>query len=143
MYKLKAIGAAIGACSLAVVSLSACAPDQMIWGAEGAEVRALAEQFIEDAAISEEPEVACAEADLRFGASEAWDGLTAGEPEQYTGDDFEEFGHLSPTWLINLSPIDSDESAGVREVPTYLFYRGSGEALCVVGVSWGARSTSP
>lgn len=119
----------------------ACSTDPVVWGAEGAEVRSLTNQFIAEVRTSEEPGRVCADADLELGSSSAWEGITAGEPEEYTGDEWKEYANLSPSWLINLSPSNSGEKTGVKEVPAYLFYRGSGDELCVAGIAWGEQTT--
>lgn len=135
--------AGLGACAVAVVALAGCSTDSVIWGSEGAEVRAVAEEFIGDAAAAADPESACADASLRVGEPEAWEGLAAGEPEEYAPDQPDEQGDLSPTWRINLSPDGSEKSTGTRTVPTELFLRGDGDELCVIEVSWGVQTTSP
>lgn len=83
----------------------------------------------------------CADTDPEVGSSQLWEALAVGEPERYTGEEWKDYADASPTWFINLSP--TDEAIGGREVPSFLFLRGSGESLCVVAIEWGELTTSP
>lgn len=133
----------LGVCISLAAACVACSTDSVVWGAEGAQVRAVTEQVIDDIEASGETSKVCTDAAVELGSSTAWEGLAAGEPEEYTGDQWEDFADLSPTWVINLSPTHTEHVEGVQEVPVYLFYRGSGEDLCVVGIEWGELATSP
>jgi hypothetical protein len=135
---------ALGASATLAAACVGCSTDPIVWGSEGAEVRSITDKFIADVLAEGSSAEACSEVSLDFGAPSSWEGLAAGEPEEYAEDQWEEFAELSPTWLINLSPTDSDDAKGAseKETPAYLFYRGSGDDLCVAGIAWGSRATS-
>lgn len=134
---------AFGACATLAFACVACSPDPIIWGSDGAQVRAVTDQIIEDVETSGSSTKICSDANVDLGASTAWKHLAAGEPEQYTGDQWEKYADIDPTWLINLSSTDTQEADGSREVPAYLFYRGSGDELCVAAIEWGELATTP
>lgn len=132
-----------GAClTLALAACAACSPESLIYGTEGANVRTVTNELIADVGGSGQTTRLCEDARVDLGATSAWEGLAAGEPEEYTGTELADFADLSPSWFINLSPADVEASQVPVEVPTHVLYRGSGEELCVAGVSWGERAAS-
>ncbi|MFS0894262.1 hypothetical protein [Microbacterium sp. 179-I 3D3 NHS] len=132
---------ALGVGAVVVAACSGCSTDALVWGSEGAAVRSVAEQVIDDMQSSGSSSKLCADAALEVGSSEVWETMAPGEPEKYTGEESKDYTDASPTWFINLSPTD-DATSG-SEVPNFLFLRGSGEDLCVVAIEWGELSTSP
>lgn len=129
---LKVIALSVGAGVLA--TCAACSTDPFVWGSEGAAVRATAERVIKDMRSSGDSSKVCADLDLKLGSPAAWEALAAGEPQEYTGEDWGSYAEFSPTWFINLSP--TEEAVGGSEIPSFLFLRGSGEELCVVAIEW-------
>lgn len=125
-----------------VLGLSACSTDSAVWGSEGAEVREAANQFVSANKGANAPRV-CSDSKADLGSPSKWAGLSTGEPEKFSGKQWETYEQLSPTWVINLSYSSATTGAESRKVPSFLFFKGGGKDLCVVAVEWGElRSTS-
>lgn len=120
-----------------------CSTDQFVWGQEGAAVRSVSNEFVEQVRTAGDSAHLCTESNADLGDPADWAGLAAGEPEKYDGSSWEEYADLSPSWLINLSAAEVSGEDSQREVPAFLFFQGSGEDLCVVDVAWGERFTTP
>lgn len=71
--------------------------------------------------------------DLRDPAD--WRGLSAEEPERFTGDHGKDRIPLERDWSINLS-LPQDRVASGVEFPGDLFYRSSDDGLCLVDIAW-------
>jgi len=125
-----------------VIACTACSPEAVVYGSEGAAVRAVSNEVIADVTDSGQSSKVCADAQVDFGDSTSWDGLSAGEPEKFNGEQWKEYDDLSPTWFINVSQSQPDEGVSGQEVPAVIFFRGDGDALCVAGVAFGTRTTS-
>lgn len=131
------VALAVGA--IIVAACTACSTDALVWGSEGAAVRAVAERVIDDIRSSGRSSAVCADADVELGSPRVWETMAPGEPQRYTGEEWEAFAEVSPSWFINLSP--TEEATGGVDIPAFLFLRGSGEELCVVAIEWGELSS--
>lgn len=125
-----------------VLACTACSPEAAVYGSDGAAVRAVSNDVIEEVTTSGQSGRVCADAPVDFGDPTSWDGLSAGEPEKFDGEQWEEYADLSPTWFINVSQSRPDEGESAREVPAVLFFRGEADDLCIAGVAFGTRVTS-
>jgi len=131
MGRAMAAAGAVGA----AVALSGCSVDALIWGADGAAVIATTEQLIDAAASGDSASFVCAgyEPDVR--EPEDWVGLSAEEPERFSGAYWEDLAELDPDWSINLSLPEDRVVAGL-EFPGDVFYQQTDDGLCLVGVAW-------
>ena len=126
-----------------LLGLCACSTDSFIWGADGAEVRDAANQFVAASKEANGSPRVCNDSTSDLGSPADWTGLSAGEPAKFSVKQWETYEPLSPTWVINLS-YDSDiAQAGAKKVPVFLFFRGSGKDLCVVAVEWSEPFSTP
>ncbi len=109
--------------------------DRIIWGAEGAHVIATTEHLITAGQAGDYDDIACEDTVANFGTRADWEGLSAGEPEQYSGDYFREQAALDPSWHINLELIGRDAVTGVS-FPGDVFWRDTSDGLCVTDIVW-------
>jgi hypothetical protein len=116
-------------------ALAACSVDVVIWGPEGARVIETTEQLIDAAASGEHDALACAGGAADFGEPGDWDRLSAGEPEPFRGDYWEEQIPLDPAWSINLE-LGAEGAETGRVFPGDVFYRETADGLCVVDIAW-------
>ena len=115
--------------------LTGCSVDAMIWGSDGAQVIQTTESLVRALAAGETSDLICADSAADLGAASDWAGLSAGEPEKFVGDYWEEQASLDPQWSINLEGLVDGATPG-REYPGDVFYRESDEGLCVIDVAW-------
>jgi hypothetical protein len=127
------------ACGLAagVVAalLTGCSVDAMIWGNDGAHVIQTTERLVHDLAAGKTPDAICADSAADLGAASDWAGLSAGEPEKFVADYWDEQAALAPQWSINLEGLVDGATPG-REYPGDVFYRETDDGLCVIDVAW-------
>lgn len=115
--------------------LSGCSAASVIWGKDGAQVIESTETLVGALASGETPDNICSDSVADLGKSSDWSGLSAGEPEEYSAQSWEEQASLDPKWNINLEGLPDGAEAG-SSVPGNVFYRESDDGLCVVDVVW-------
>jgi hypothetical protein len=118
-----------------LVLLAGCSVDGMLWGPEGARVIDVTEQLIDAAPSDAQDSFACDDLAVKFGDEGVWDGLSAGEPEQFDRATSVDRPSLDATWRINLEGAGMDGASG-GSVPTDVFYREEESGLCVADVIW-------
>ncbi|MFB8385688.1 hypothetical protein ACFC3F_00935 [Microbacterium sp. NPDC055910] len=126
---------AVGAVGSLVVALAGCSVDTLIWGVEGAGVIETTEELIDAAAAGDGASFVCAGHDPELRDPDDWVGLSAEEPERFVADYWPDQASLEPAWSINLS-LPVDRVASGVEYPGDVFYRETGDALCLVDVAW-------
>lgn len=107
----------------------------MIWGPDGSRVIDTTEQLIDEVVDGVDTMLLCTGAVLELGTPADWEGLSAGEPERFTGDFWEEQIALDPQWSINLEGLPAGAQPG-DTFPGDVFYRDAGDGLCVIDVTW-------
>lgn len=107
----------------------------MLWGREGARVIDTTEQLVAAASSGEQDAFACEDLAADFGDASLWDGLGAGEPEQFSPETSVDRPGLDATWRINLEGSGIGETSAT-DVPTDVFYRETEIGLCVADVMW-------
>ncbi|RLQ84446.1 hypothetical protein D9V28_09670 [Mycetocola zhadangensis] len=119
-----------------VSALTGCSVvDTVIWGPDGSRVIDTTERVIRAAATGDEDTLTCGDAEPKFGKSQDWTGLSAGEPERFHAEYWEDQEPLDPAWNINLEV--GPEGVAIGEVfPSDVFYRETGDGLCVVDIVW-------
>ncbi len=118
-----------------VAVLSGCSADAMIWGPEGARVIQTTEDLIDEMSDGGPTDLACNETAADFGSPSDWDGLAAGEPEQFVAEYWDEQAPLDPEWSINLENMPTGLTPG-STFPGDVFYKEIDGELCVVDVAW-------
>lgn len=93
------------------------------------------EQLIAGASSGEQEALTCENSAAVFGGAGVWDGLSAGEPEQFDPETSVDRPSLDATWRINLEGEGLSGTSG-EEVPTDVFYRETETGLCVADVIW-------
>lgn len=122
-------------CVLGVTAVAGSGCTAMIWGADGARVIDATEQLIEDATPERETTLLCPDADVELGSETDRAGLSAGEPERFNPEYWEERVALDPQWNINLQGLPDGAESGDR-IPGDLFFRMDEKGLCVIDVGW-------
>lgn len=117
------------------MALAACSIDGALWGSEGARVIDATEQLIAKARSARQDAMACEGSAVAFGEAGVWDGLSAGEPEEFDPETSVDRNGLEATWRINLEGAGQSGSTD-KEVPTDVFYRETEAGLCVAEVIW-------
>ncbi|RLQ83293.1 hypothetical protein D9C83_02250 [Salinibacterium amurskyense] len=116
--------------SLAI--LSGCWIDTAVWGADGARVIDTTRQLIAAAPAGDQDAFACEDFTADFGDPQAWNGLNAGEPEQFDADTSVDRPSLDASWSINLEGWSETNDVS----PSFVFYRERADGLCVADVMW-------
>jgi len=125
--------ASVALTGVAALTLAGCAVvDAVIWGPEGSRVIATTEQLIAGASGADATDLTCDDFVGDLGEPDAWSGLSAGEPEAFDAEASVDRPNLDATWRINLEGMGSGMS------PTDVFYRETGDSLCVADVIWQA-----
>lgn len=120
---------------LGATALAASGCTSLIWSPEGARVIDATEQLVDDVVDGREPALLCADADVEMGDPADWQGLSAGEPERFTGRYWKERAALDPQWHINLQGLPDGAEPGDR-IPGDVFYRVDDAGVCVIDVAW-------
>lgn len=118
-----------------LIALTGCSINGVIWGPDGARVIDTTEQLIDGASSGDQDSLACEDSAAVFGEAGVWDGLSAGEPEQFDPETSVDRPALDASWRINLEGAGTSGTAG-EEVPTGVFYRETETGLCVADVIW-------
>lgn len=126
---------AVAAMAVLVVALSGCSVDTVIWGADGAEVIDTTEKLIVAASTGDGASFVCPGHDPDLRDPWDWKGLSAEEPGRFVAEYWPDQVPLEPAWSINLS-LPADRVAAGVEYPGDVFYQGTDEGLCLVGVAW-------
>jgi hypothetical protein len=127
-------GARVVAGALVAV-LTGCSLDTVIWGTAGARVIETTDELIHAAASREQSALACVDTAADFGDPQDWEGLSAGEPEQFHAAYWKEQASLDPAWNINLE-LGVEVGASGHVFPNDVFYRETDEGLCVIDIAW-------
>ncbi|MFI8593275.1 hypothetical protein ACIGCK_02425 [Microbacterium sp. NPDC078428] len=130
----------LGCIGVGVVTLSGCSTDVLIWGSDGARVIEVTDQLIGEVAADGRSVLVCANADVQLGTPADWEGRSAGEPERFTGQFWAEQVPLDPHWSINIEGLPEGASPG-DQFPGDVFYRESGDGLCVIDVVWATLAS--
>lgn len=124
-----------GFATAAAMTLSGCSLNTLIWGDDGARVIQATESFIDDVAAGEPSALVCEGADLDLGTARDWAGRSAGEPERFSSEYWDEQSLLDPQWNINVEGLPEGALPG-DTFPGDLLYRETDAGLCVVDVVW-------
>lgn len=137
----RARGAAFAFITLVLsVALTGCSVDSVIWGADGARVIETTEELIDAMADDGSTDLACADSVAELGHPSDWVGLSAGEPEHFFADYWDEQAPLDPQWNINLEGLPEGLAPG-SAFPGDVFYRETDEGLCVIDIAWSTLVT--
>ena len=124
-----------GVAAMCAVVLSGCSVDALIWGNDGAQIIQTTENLIKDLASGETSDLVCEDAEADLGTAKDWEGRSAGEPERFFADYWDEQVPLDPQWNINLEGLPEGATPGDKH-PGYVFYRETDDGLCVIDVAW-------
>ena len=124
-----------GFATVCAVVLSGCSVDTLIWGNDGAQVIQTTENLIKDLASGGTSDLVCEDAEADLGTAKDWEGRSAGEPERFFADYWDEQVPLDPQWNINLEGLPEGATPGDKH-PGYVFYRETDDGLCVIDVAW-------
>ena len=127
--------AVAGIVTVGAGSLTGCSVDAMIWGPDGAAVIRATDAVVEDMTSGIATDLVCDDATPELGTAADWQGLSAGEPERFRAEYWEDLVPLDPQWNINLEGLPDGAVQG-DEFPGDIFYRETDEGLCVVEVVW-------
>lgn len=135
MKTLRALALA-GFVTATSVTLTGCSVvDTLIWGNDGAQVIQTTEALIQDLASGKTSNLVCEEAEVELGTAQDWEGRSAGEPEHFFAEYWDEQVHLDPQWNINLEGLPDGAVPGDKH-PGDIFYRETDDGLCVIDVVW-------
>ena len=134
MKRIRGI-ALIGVLGTTTALLTGCSMDTLIWGAEGARVIETTETLIDDVADSGTSEILCDDSVAELGEANDWAQLSAGEPERFVPEFWEDQVALDPQWSINLEGLPPGAQPG-DEIPGDVFYRETDSGLCVIDMIW-------
>lgn len=122
------------------VTLTGCSIDSVIWGADGARVIQTTEELIDAMVEDDTTDIVCADSVAELGQPSDWVGLSAGEPEHFFADYWDEQVPLDPQWNINLEGLPKGLTPG-STFPGDVFYRETDEGLCVIDIAWSTLVT--
>ncbi|HEY9310639.1 MAG TPA: hypothetical protein VIP82_22795 [Microbacterium sp.] len=117
------------------IGLTGCSMDSVIWGPDGAGVIQTTEELIDAMAGGSPTDLICADSEAELGGPIDWLGLSAGEPEQFSAEYWEEQAPLDPQWNINLEGPPEGLTPG-STFPGDVFYRETEDGLCVIDIAW-------
>lgn len=118
------------------MTLSGCSVvDTVIWGNDGAEVIQTTEKLIRDLGSGGTTDLICNDFDADLGTAADWAGRSAGEPEHFVSEYWEESVPLDPQWNINLEGRPDGTVPG-DNFPGDIFYRETDDGLCMIDVAW-------
>lgn len=124
-----------GFATACAATLTGCSVDTLIWGNDGAQVIQTTENLIKDLASGGTSDLVCEDAETDLGTAKDWDGRSAGEPERFVAEYWGEQAPLDPQWNINLEGLPDGATPGDK-FPGDIFYRETGDGLCVIDVAW-------
>jgi len=122
------------------VVLSGCSVDTLIWGNDGAQVIQTTENLIKDLASGKTSDLICKDARADLGTQKDWEGRSAGEPERFVADYWDEQIPLDPQWSINLEGLPDGATPG-DTFPGDVFFRETDNGLCVIDIAWSTLAT--
>lgn len=93
------------------------------------------EKFVGDLASGKASDSVCTDSVSNLGVPSDWSGLSAGEPEKFFADYWEEQAKLNPQWNINLEGLPDGAVPGTR-FPGDIFFRETEGGLCIIDVAW-------
>lgn len=129
----RVLAAVVAGASLTL--LSGCSMNTVLWGPDAAGVIKVTEELIDAASTGEQQAVACENSATDFGNSQAWEGLSSGEPEQFNAETSVDRPLLDAVWRINLEGATVGRTSGEVSA-TDVFYRETDEGLCVADIIW-------
>jgi hypothetical protein len=115
--------------------LTGCSVDTLIWGSDGAQVIQTTEKLVSDLASGETSDIVCMDSVADLGRPSDWSGLSAGEPEEFVAEYWDDQAALDPQWNINLEGLPEGAAPG-SHYPGDVFYRETDDGLCVIDVAW-------
>lgn len=127
--------ALVGFSTACAVTLTGCSVDTLIWGNDGAQVIQTTENLIQDLASGAASDLICKDAEADLGTAKDWEGRSAGEPERFVPEYWEEQFPLDPQWNINVEGLPDGATPGDK-YPGDVFYRETDDRLCVIDVAW-------
>lgn len=116
-------------------TLTGCSIDSVIWGPDGARVIQTTEDLVDDMSGGEASDLICDDSAAELGEASDWVGLSAGEPEHFVAEYWDEQATLDPQWSINLEGLPDGLTPGAT-YPGDVFYRATDEGLCVIDIVW-------
>ncbi len=116
-------------------ALTGCSVDSVIWGQDGARVIQTTEELVDAMADGTPTDLICEDSAAELGEPSDWLGLSAGEPERFVAEYWEEQVPLDPQWNINLEGLPEGLTPGSR-FPGDVFYRETDEGVCVIDIAW-------
>ena len=129
-------GAALALVALVLpAGLTGCSIDSVIWGPDCAGVIQTTEELVDAMAEGNPTDLICADSAAELGEPSDWQGLSAGEPEHFFADYWDEQVPLDPQWNINLEGLPEGLTPG-STFPGDVFYRETDEGLCVIDIAW-------
>jgi hypothetical protein len=118
------------------VTLTGCSViDTLIWGNDGAQVIETTENLIQDLASGASSDLVCEDGEADFGTAEDWIDRSAGEPEEFSAEYWEEQALHDPQWNINIEGLPDGATPGDK-FPGDVFYREADDGLCVIDIVW-------
>lgn len=129
--------AGLGVAVAVGLTLTGCSIDTVIWGPEGARVIGMTDRVVQDVVAGTTSPHACSDSEADFGEPQRWVGLSGGEPERLNGSFWQEQQSLGATWTINLEGLDTTTAENGGSYPSYVFFRETGDDLCVIDIEWG------
>lgn len=115
--------------------LTGCSIDTLIWGSDGAQVIQTTEKLLSDLASGETSDIVCTNSVADLGTPSDWSGLSAGEPEKFAPEYWDDQVALDPQWSINLEGLPEGAVPGTH-YPGDVFYREIDGGLCLIDVVW-------
>lgn len=134
MTSIRQVGCGFLAGALAAM-LTGCSVDSLIWGSDGAQVIQMTEKLVSDLAVGQASEIVCMNSVADLGEPSDWSGLSAGEPEKFVAEYWDDQAALNPQWSINLEGLPEGAVPGSQH-PGDVFYRETDDGLCVIDVAW-------
>jgi hypothetical protein len=129
-------GAAVATFALVIsAALTACSVNSVIWGPDGAHVIQTTDDLVDDMANGDPTDLICADSAAELGTPRDWIGLSAGEPERFFADYWDEQVPLDPQWNINLEGLPDGLTPG-STFPGDVFYQETDDGLCVIDIAW-------
>ena len=96
------------------------------------------EELVDAMTDGKPTDLICTDSAADLGEPSDWLGLSAGEPERFFADYWDEQVPLDPQWNINLEGLPEGLTPG-STFPGDVFYRETDQGLCVIDIAWSTR----